>query len=55
MGPMGVIGLMGLIELIDLSYNNAITTKNCFYCLFVVIALFFYIIVFLSCFCCSML
>lgn len=35
------MGLIGLIELIDLSYNNAITTKKCFYCLFVVMALLF--------------
>lgn len=33
---------MGLIELISLSYNNAITTKKCFYCLFVVMALLFF-------------
>lgn len=44
MGPMGLIGLMGLMGHIGLSYNNAITTKKCFFCLFVVIA-FFYIVV----------
>lgn len=41
MGPMGLIGLMGLMGHIGLSYNNAITTKKGFFCLFVVIAFLF--------------
>lgn len=36
------MGLIGHIGLIRFSYNNAITTKKCFYCLFVVMALLFF-------------
>ena len=35
------MGLMGLMGHIGLSYNNAITTKKGFFCLFVVIAFLF--------------
>lgn len=42
MGHIGPMGLIGHIGLIRFSYNNAITTKKCFYCLFVVMALLFF-------------
>ena len=41
-GHIGLMGLIGHIGLIRFSYNNAITTKKCFYCLFVVMALLFF-------------